>query len=362
MRLLQQQRVRAPGLTVREWAAGEAIQLASLAGRVVLIDFFSFADPEGVHSLSRLRELAEHYRESHLSLVGVYVPAYAFEHGAASAREEIWRLGIHYPVALDQDFEIYRAFGARDLPARYLVDPAGFLRGCQLGRGGLDVVEQAIRRLLEEDEPRRALPDPLPLSPEFPRTGSLQWRSTPEIRFGSRGSGFADPRAASTPTPAAQAERPPGSVGDLRDFAPWPEMRAEGKPHLEGLWRSEEGYVVAAGTGGGLAIVYEGTRVYAVLSRESMAAEPTDEALAESEDEEIEIELTLDGEAPAGALAGADIETEEDRARVRVGRGRVYELVSDAEFGMHNLELRTTEPGLAVHLLSFGTTEVGADL
>jgi peroxiredoxin len=363
MRLLQQQRVRPPALAVSEWAAGEAIQLETLAGRVVLIDFFSFADPEGVHCLHRLRELAEHYRESHLSLVGVHVPAYPFERGAASAREEIWRLGIPYPVALDQDFEVYRAYGACDLPARYLVDPAGFLRGVQFGRGGLDVVERGIRRLLEEDEPRRALPDPLRPSPEFPRTDSLKWRETPEIRFGSRGSGFGDPRAEDTPAPAPDGERPPpGSAGDLREFTPWPEMRAEGKPHLEGRWRCEEGIIVAVGAGCGLAVVYEGTRVFAVLSRETAAAGPAADSSDESSDEEIEIELTLDGEVPGGNIVGADIEIEDDSARVRVGRGRVYELVADVEFGMHNLELRTSEPGLAVHLLSFGTAEVGADL
>lgn len=343
MRLHSGPRIRAAEILPAGWAAGEPIQLAALAGRVVLLDFFSFAEPEGMLALPRLRELAEHYREPGLTVAGVHVPAYAFERDPDAAREEIWRLGIPYPVALDQGLEAYRAYGAGDLPARYVIDAGGYLRGAHRGPGGLEEIEHAVRTLLREANEDIPLPSPLPPFGGLPRPGALLWHPTPEIRFGSLWLGFgADGET--------KAEREP--EGEIRDFGPLSELRAEGRPTLAGPWRLENDGIVSAGEAGGgnpctLAVVFEGTSVAAVLSRE-----------AGTTDEEIEIRLTLDGEPPTAHAAGFDVDDPADGGLVRVGHGRLYRLIEEAPFGVHNLEIEVPGPGLGVHLLHFGTEDV----
>jgi len=121
MRFLRQQRLRAPEIEPVGWA-GDALFLGELKSRIVLLDFFSFGDPEGVRALGRIRRLGDHYRDVGLTVLGIHVPAYEFERPLEPARQEIWRLGIPYPVALDHAFDVYRAYDNRDLPARWLVD------------------------------------------------------------------------------------------------------------------------------------------------------------------------------------------------------------------------------------------------
>ena len=127
MRFLRQQRLRAPEIEPVGWA-GDALFLGELKSRIVLLDFFSFGDPEGVRALGRIRRLGDHYRDVGLTVLGIHVPAYEFERPLEPARQEIWRLGIPYPVALDHAFDVYRAYDNRDLPARWLVDGDGFAR------------------------------------------------------------------------------------------------------------------------------------------------------------------------------------------------------------------------------------------
>ncbi|MBZ0270375.1 redoxin domain-containing protein, partial [bacterium] len=121
MHFLRAGRVPAPEIDAADWA-GDALPLGPLRGRVVLLDFFSYADPGSVLTLDRIRGLGEHYRESGLVVLGLHVPAYAFERVPEDARREIWRLGIPHPVALDRDFGVFRRYGLANLPARVLVD------------------------------------------------------------------------------------------------------------------------------------------------------------------------------------------------------------------------------------------------
>lgn len=342
MRLLKERRLRAPELTPAGWAAGDAQLLGALRGRVVLLDFFSFADPAGVAALPHLRLLQDHYRDSGLTVIGVHVPAYPFERPLTAARQEIWRLGLPYPVALDETFHVFRAFEGRDLPARYVVDAQGFLRGWTHGPGGLVKAERAVRALLREAAPDRPLPHVVELPPGMSRPGGLQWHATPEIRFGTHGVGFGPP----------EADDPAPEPGETREFGDLPELRAQGRAYLQGKWTAFGGYVVAE-PDAALAVVFEGASVQAVIS-----VEP-DEEEGDEERSTAALEVTLDGEAPGSDTAGADVETDgEGKAVLPLGRGRLYDVVSAAEFGIHNLALRVRGRGVAFHLLHFGSSEV----
>lgn len=342
MRLVRERRIRAPELTAAGWAAGDPLLLGALRGRVVLLDFFSFADPAGVAALPHLRLLHDHYRESGLTVIGVHVPAYPFERPVSEARQEIWRLGLTYPVALDQDFQVFRSYESRDLPARYVVDAQGYVRGWSHGPGGLVEAERAVRALLREAHPERALPHVVELPAGMSRPGGLLWLASPEIRFGTHGVGFGPPEA---------EDPPPPEPGESRDFGEMPELRAQGRAYVEGRWTVHESRIVAD-PGAMLAVVFEGASAQAVLSVEADAGEGED-------GDPPALEVTLDGSAPHAGAAGADLETDgEGHAFLPLGPGRLYDLLSAAEFGVHNLALRVRGRGVAFHLLHFGSSEV----
>jgi peroxiredoxin len=342
MRLLSEKRIPAPEIVATGWVAGEPILLAQLRGRVVLLDFFSFADPEGIRALRRLRCLADHYREAGLTVLGIHVPAYDFERTDESARREIWRLGIPYPVALDQGFHTYREYENRDLPARFVLDREGFVRGWHHGPGGLIETEKAVRALLAENRLQARLPPILEPCDEIPQSGDLQWMPTPEVRFGARGVGFGPPGE----DPASSTEE-----GELREFGELPEIRAQGRAYLGGRWTLGKDRITSQGTDEALAIVYEGASVEAVLSVQRSEVENPGGELKT-------LKITLDGEPIPESLLGADVESQEGGSSVVVDRGRLYELISPGEFGIHNLDVRIRGRGVAFHLLSFGTVRV----
>ena len=344
MKLLKDFKLMAPARETRDWA-GDPTPLESLRGRVVLLDFFSYGDPEGIRALRWLRPLADHYREAGLTVVGVHVPAYGFERPPERARREVWRLGIPWPVALDHDLRLFQAYENRNLPGRYLVDSRGTVRGWQHGPAGPEALERAVRTLLREARPERKLPPPLDPLPGFPRPGRPTWLPSGEIRFGSRSSGFGERGESGE---VAQERKP--AAGDERDFGPPPEFRAEGRAYLEGRWRLTEEGIVSGSDPAGLSIVFEGSAVAGVLSRP--------ESSKGSGAVEPRLSLRLDGEALPEPWMGADVECEGNETFVRVDRGSVFDLVDGIPFGIHHLEARVSGAETTLHLLAFGTQEV----
>ena len=156
------------------------------------------------------------------------------------------------------------------------------------------------------------------------------------MRFGPKGLGFGEP--------AGEGDPPP-EEGDERTFDAPPEMRAEGRPYLEGQWKLTADGVALAGESGSVSVVFEGASVTAVLSRIDEDIEPV-------------IEMRLDGEPVPDAWMGDDTESDDDRAFHRVDRGSVYEWIRGVPFGIHHLDVRVSGAGVVLHHLSFGTTDV----
>ena len=333
MRFLRTGRLPAPEIAPPDWA-GDAAMLGPLRGRVILLDFFSYGDPAGVRSLERVRDLGDHYREHGLVVIGVHVPAWSFEQRTDDARREIWRLGVPYPVALDADLKLFRGYGLGNLPARVLVDATGRIRAWSEGPGEYETLEGAIRTLLREANDG-ADPGPRhePLD-DLPRAGALRFLPTPEVRFGSRGVGFGPPEP-DEPENGQDAAAP-------REFE-MPELRAEGRAYLDGTWSLHPDGIGCEGDEGGVAVVFEGASVLAVVS---------------PGEDDAELLITLDGSPLEAEASGADVDRRGNRTVVDVDRGRLYELVSCPEFGIHNLDLRIRGAGTTVHLLSFGTRDV----
>lgn len=136
------------------WLNSEPLTKASLAGRVVLIDFWTYSCINCLRTLPYVKAWAEKYQAAGLTVLGVHAPEFAFEKDEDNVRRAVRELGIAYPVALDNDFKIWGAFKNRFWPAHYFVDRGGVIRRAHFGEGDYEESELTIRRLLAgEDAP-----------------------------------------------------------------------------------------------------------------------------------------------------------------------------------------------------------------
>ena len=136
---------------IEKWinTPGEApLTLAALRGRVVLVDFWTYSCINCLRTLPHLRAWDEAYRDAGLTIVGVHSPEFAFERVPDNVGDAVDRLGIRYPVALDNDFATWRAYSNQYWPAKYLIDREGNLSYHHFGEGEYEETERVIRELL----------------------------------------------------------------------------------------------------------------------------------------------------------------------------------------------------------------------
>jgi cytochrome c biogenesis protein CcdA/thiol-disulfide isomerase/thioredoxin len=132
------------------WLNSAPLTKQELRGRVVVIDFWTYSCINCLRSLPYLRAWDERYRDHGLTIIGVHTPEFAFEKVEANVARAVRDLGIHYPVAIDNDYAIWRAFDNQYWPAHYFIDAQGRIRGHHFGEGNYDESEQLIRELLTE--------------------------------------------------------------------------------------------------------------------------------------------------------------------------------------------------------------------
>ena len=140
-------------------ADGEPLSLAALAGRVVLLEFWTFACGNCVRTLPFLREMHHRYRPD-LEVVGVHTPELPFERPRRNVELAVRTRRLHFPVGLDNDFLAWNAYGNQYWPSRYLIDAAGHVRHAHIGEGAYRQTEAAIRSLLDEAKARSEWPEP----------------------------------------------------------------------------------------------------------------------------------------------------------------------------------------------------------
>jgi methionine-S-sulfoxide reductase len=149
-----------PELTATGWLNSKPLTRAALRGKVVVIDFWTYSCINCLRALPHVNAWYRHYKDSGLVVIGVHSPEFAFEKDTGNVRAAIAKFGIEYPVALDNDFAIWKAFNNRFWPAHYFVDAQGKIRSHHFGEGKYERSERTIRTLLVEAG-AKSLPDPL---------------------------------------------------------------------------------------------------------------------------------------------------------------------------------------------------------
>jgi cytochrome c biogenesis protein CcdA/thiol-disulfide isomerase/thioredoxin len=306
---------RAPDFTGNQrWfntPGGAPLTMASLRGRVVLVDFWTYSCVNCIRTQPYLKAWDERYRGRGLTVVGVHTPEFPFEKDAGNVEQAIERAGIRYPVVQDNEFATWNAYGNQYWPAEYFIDAEGRVRYAHFGEGEYEKKEQVIRELLAE-----AGRSPGAGSSGADGISASDGVSTPESYLGSaRADRFANGLIL------------PG-VFDFGDLKPAPQ---DGLSY-GGRWNISADYATAKG--GELELRFGAKRVYLVLGSPGRSGE---------------VGLTLDGRPVAPGDAGRDV----SGSTVTVGDERLYELIDLPEAGRHTLRL-TPEPGVQAYAFTFG--------
>ena len=135
---------------IAQWHNSEPLTLASLRGKVVVVDFWTLGCINCRNTLPYVTGWYEKYRGQGLVVVGIHTPEFAYEQEAGAVKAAIAQHGIGYPVAQDNDFATWKAYRNRYWPAAYFVDAQGRIRHVQIGEGGYERAEQVIQQLLAE--------------------------------------------------------------------------------------------------------------------------------------------------------------------------------------------------------------------
>jgi thiol-disulfide isomerase/thioredoxin len=301
-----------------EWLNSEPLGPAELRGHTVLVNFWTWTCINWLRQEPYVRAWSKAYRDDGLVVIGVHTPEFSFEHDVDGVRRAIEEREIDYPVAVDNDYEIWRAFDNNYWPALYFVDAAGVIRDEHFGEGRYGESERVIQRLLGIE---RGLVSVEGVGVE----AEADWDSlrTPETYLGyGRGSGLSSPSGHELDRSHAY------ELPERLEFRRWA---------LAGEWTIGREKVTLDGAGGSIAYRFDARDAHLVLSTAS--SDP------------IPFHVLIDGDAP-GEAHGVDV----DEAGHGVLRhGRMYQLVRQrGPVRERTLEIDFSLPGAEAYAFTFG--------
>lgn len=135
---------------IEKWLNGSPLTMASLKGKVVLVDFWTYTCINCINTLPYVKRWHQTYKDQGLVVVGVHTPEYPFERSTKNVSSAIERFGIQYPVAQDNRYSTWEAYGNRYWPAVYLIDKQGRIVYRHFGEGQYKETEAAIQKLLKQ--------------------------------------------------------------------------------------------------------------------------------------------------------------------------------------------------------------------
>jgi cytochrome c biogenesis protein CcdA/thiol-disulfide isomerase/thioredoxin len=133
-----------------QWLNSPELSAEALRGKVVLVDFWTYDCINCQHTLPYVKDWAKKYEKDGLVVIGVHTPEYGYERIIDNVRDQVKKLGITYPVAIDNNYAIWRNFDNQYWPAHYLIDAKGQVRYSHFGEGRYQAQEQMIQQLLKE--------------------------------------------------------------------------------------------------------------------------------------------------------------------------------------------------------------------
>jgi thiol-disulfide isomerase/thioredoxin len=307
------------------WLNSPPLSAAGLRGKVVLVDFWTYTCINWLRTLPYVRAWAEKYKEQGLVVIGVSTPEFEFEHTVENVRRSVKEMGIAYPVAIDNNYAIWRAFDNHYWPALYFVDAQGRIRHHHFGEGDYEQSERVIQQLLAEAG--RGGSDRALVSVNGAGTeAAADWGSlkSPENYVGyGRTENFASPGGAAVDKPHVYAA--PSRLG-LNHWA------------LSGDWTVGRQATKLNQAKGRIVYRFHARDLHLVMGPVAPGTS-------------VRFRMLIDGQRP-GAAHGLDVDAQ---GYGTVTEQRLYQLIrqpkpiSDREF-----EIEFLDPGIAVFAFTFG--------
>jgi thiol-disulfide isomerase/thioredoxin len=305
------------------WLNSEPLTPEGLRGKVVLVDFWTYTCINWLRTLGYVRAWHEKYEDEGLVVVGVHTPEFPFEHDPDNVRWAAEYQRVEYPIALDPDYEVWRAFANNYWPAVYIADAEGRIRHTHFGEGGYEECEMMIQMLLREAD-REGVPEELVSVADEGFEAQADWQTlgSPETYLGyEQGRNFVS-------TNTAEFDEPQDfGVPDL-DLNQWA---------LSGNWTLGPGNSVTNESDGRLVFRFHARDVNLVMG--PPASGP------------VQYRVLVDGEPP-GDAHGLDIDEDGNGT---LDRPRLHQLIRErGSITDRTFEITFLAPGAEAYCFTFG--------
>ncbi len=315
-----------PSLTgAVQWLNSPPLTPEQLKGKVVLVDFWTYSCINCLRSIPYVRAWAEKYKDQGLVVIGVHAPEFAFEKNIYNVQRAVTKLKIDYPVAVDNDYAIWRAFGNEYWPADYFIDAKGQIRHHFFGEGDYAESEKVIQQLLAEAGKRNLPAELVSVSATGAEAASAAADvKSPETYLGfARSENFASPGGAVGDSPHVY------SPGDLSRLNHW---------GLSGDWTIGRQSATLNKIDGAISFRFHARDLHLVLG-------PTDDG------KPVRFRVTVDGASP-GESHGADVNSDGQGV---VTDHRLYQLVrQDGPIMDRTFTIQFLDPDLRAYAFTFG--------
>jgi cytochrome c biogenesis protein CcdA/thiol-disulfide isomerase/thioredoxin len=307
------------------WINSPPLTPESLRGKVVVVDFWTYSCINCLRSLPYIQAWYSKYKDSGLVVLGIHTPEFPFEKDEANVRKAVAELGIAYPVAMDNDYRIWRGFHNKFWPAHYFIDATGRIRYHHFGEGEYDQSEAWIRGLLQEKN-HQPLPDSATkvAAAGAEAASNLETVQSPETYIGyTRAENFASPGGFNEDD--AKVYRAPVRL-NLNAWA------------LTGRWKDESQIATLLSPSGAIIYRFHARDLHLVLG-------------PGSDGKPVRFRVTLDGKPP-GEDHGVDIDADGNGT---VTESRLYQLIRQqgaARDRVFRIEFLT--PGVQAFAFTFG--------
>ncbi|MDQ1365719.1 MAG: hypothetical protein QOJ52_927 [Acidimicrobiaceae bacterium] len=311
----------APAVNAAGWLNSPPLTPASLAGKVVLYDFWTYSCVNCVRTIPYVRAWYERYRNEGLVVIGIHSPEFDFEKNHANVTRAVKDLGVTWPVAFDDKMVVWDAFQNNSWPADYIADGTGHVRYNHIGEGDYRQTEDVIRTLLRVDAGAPRATDPSVAGATAPSATPSPGDITPETYLGVLRGNSARQGPATYPDPAAVP------VDTAR---------------LSGPWTGTGDYVQADAATSAIVLHYQAREVNLVLA--PPASGP------------VEVTLELDGKPlPPAYRTSQTVVDGTGRTSVLVADADMFRLVLGPAVEGHVLRVTAAAPGLLAYAFTFGT-------
>lgn len=307
-----------------QWLNSPPLTAEGLKGKVVLVDFWTYSCINCLRSIPYVRAWADKYKDDGLVVIGVHAPEFAFEKSIPNVEKAISDLGITYPVAVDNDYAIWRAFQNRYWPAHYFIDAQGNVRYHHFGEGDYDGSERVIQQLLAEAGNAVVPGDIVKIDATGAEAASnFSDVKSPETYIGyARAANFVADGGAVKDVGAVYA----GTVAKLNDWT------------LAGKWTVHNENATLDVPNGRITYRFHARDLHLVLG-------------PGADGKPIRFRVTIDGKSP-GDAAGGDVDAS---GNGKVTEERLYQLVRQTgTLADHTFEITFFDAGVMAYAFTFG--------